>query len=92
MVEQIIVNDEVGGSSPSSTANRPELTISQDGHRIFAVMGHTNEENKRTIAIERLPRQFLKWGEEQQKWFLNSEGIAKKLLKKLRLLPDKKRA
>ncbi len=68
--------------------HRPELTISQDGHKIFAVMGYTNEDKKRTIAIERLPRQFLHWDEEQQKWFLQSEGIAKRLLKKLRLLPE----
>ncbi len=64
---------------------KPELTISQDGHKIYAVMGHTNEENKRTIAIHRLPRQFLHMDDEQQKWFLNSQGVAEKLLKKLGL-------
>lgn len=84
MVEQITVNDEVEGSSPSSTA-KPELTISQDGHKIFAVLGYTNQDNKRTIAVHRLPRQFLRMDEEEQKWFLKSQGIAEKLLKRLKL-------
>jgi len=66
--------------------NRPELTISQDGHKLYAVMGLTNSDNKRTIAIQRIPRQFLHMDEEQQKWFLDSQGIVKKLLKKLRLV------
>ncbi len=81
------VTGTIVGSSPTSTASLPELTISQLDHKIFAVMGYTNpENNKRTIAYERIPRQFLKMSEEEQKWFLNSQGIAKKLLKKLRLL------
>lgn len=65
--------------------SKPELTISQDGHKIFAVMGYTYDDNKRKIAIHRLPRQFLQMDEEGQKWFLQSQGVAKKLLKKLGL-------
>ncbi len=66
--------------------NLPEITISQLEHKLYAVMGHTDQDNKRTIAIERIPRQFLHMDEEEQKWFLQSQGITKKLLKKLRLL------
>lgn len=86
LAEHVTVNDEVVGSSPTSTANLPELTISQSGHRLYAVMGYTNEHNKRVVAIERIPRQFLHMTEEDQRWFLDSQGISKKLLKKLGLL------
>lgn len=65
----------------STTMKLPEMTFMQEDHKLFAVMGH----NKR-YAIQRIPRQFLHMDEDEQKWFLNSQGIAKKLLKKLGLL------
>jgi hypothetical protein len=71
--------------------NKPELTISQDGHKLYAVMGYTDEKKFRKVAIERIPRQFLKMSDEDQKWFLNSQGVAKKLLKKLGLLDDRRK-
>lgn len=96
-VEQVTVNDQVVGSSPASTVLQskpndpeeyesttmklPEMTFMQEDHKLFAVMGH----NKK-YAIQRIPRQFLHMDEDEQKWFLNSQGIAKKLLKKLGLL------
>ena len=80
LVEQVTVNDQVVGSSPASTA-LPEIMIMQEEHKLFAVMGY----DKKYSAI-RIPRQYLHMSDEDQKWFLNSQGIAEKLLKKLGLI------
>jgi len=55
--------------------------IMQEEHKLFAVMGY----DKKYSAI-RIPRQYLHMSDEDQKWFLNSQGIAEKLLKKLGLI------
>lgn len=81
-VMHVPVKDAIGGSNPSSTATiLPEITFAQEGHKLFAIMGYNHQ-----FAAHRIPRQFLHMNEEEQKWFLNSQGIAKKLLKKLGLL------
>lgn len=59
----------------------PQVEIMQEDHKLFAVMGW----NKRYAAV-RIPRQFLQMDQEEQRWFLDSQGISKKLLTKVGIL------